>query len=336
MNEISIVYLFLLGIIAYVHAIDINVNVGGPNGEIIFDPQTVSANVGDNIIFTWISGKHSVIESDAAGSCTKSIKPNAFSSDGAFVPPNVLTLPVINIGKTWFYCDYANHCANGMYGTLIVNGDPFGSIAPPAPSPVTNVSIPGKTAPSSTVTPSDTAIPPVMVTPSGTVIPSNGTLSGAGPTFVNSPYTYITPIMIAAIIGALICGILLSVGTFFLYKAYKRNKNNKDIMLIPGDVRNNIDVLLIPRDNENNYNSRGSSTEVYNYKQGANHRHETNHGQEANHEQEVNHGQESNHDKETDYHGQEVISISENNVNNNLKDYITNIVRQELMQNQQK
>ncbi|GBB95641.1 hypothetical protein RclHR1_25850001 [Rhizophagus clarus] len=273
MSKIPVVYLFLLGVIAYVHAANINVVVGGPNGENIFNPQTVSANIGDNIIFTWISGKHSIIESDAAGSCAKSIKSDAFSSSDAFTAPKVLNLSVNNVGKTWFYCGVPGHCANGMYGTLIVNGNPS-SIAFPVPNPVTGSPIPGKKAPSDTATPSN----------------------GAGPTVVNSPNTSNTPIMVGAIVGA----------------------------LISGDFRNNKNVLLIPASNDN---SRGNSTEVYSHRQGANygqeanHEHETNHGREANqetsHEKEAS--QETNHEKEADYHGQEVISISENHNDNNLQ-----------------
>jgi hypothetical protein len=49
MNKILLIFLFVAGLIAYVNAAYVVVNVGGLKGENIFIPQTVFANVGDNV-----------------------------------------------------------------------------------------------------------------------------------------------------------------------------------------------------------------------------------------------------------------------------------------------
>ncbi|CAB4417676.1 unnamed protein product [Rhizophagus irregularis] len=141
MNKIFPVYLFLLGLIIYVHAADVMVNVGNAKGENIFEPAKILALPGDNIVFTWVSGKHSVIEADSLTACAMSAKPNAGSSLGAYSAPNTWVYPISRnaaakvagetrgqatlaaAGKTWFYCGVPGHCTpgiGGMVGTLVI------------------------------------------------------------------------------------------------------------------------------------------------------------------------------------------------------------------------
>src|SRR5439155_6117804 len=49
MSKVLSVLLFLAGLIAFVHAEDVIVNVGGPAGENIFDPTFVLAFPGDTV-----------------------------------------------------------------------------------------------------------------------------------------------------------------------------------------------------------------------------------------------------------------------------------------------
>ncbi|PKY40753.1 hypothetical protein RhiirA4_454192, partial [Rhizophagus irregularis] len=119
MNKIFPVYLFLLGLIIYVHAADVMVNVGNAKGENIFEPAKILALPGDNIVFTWVSGKHSVIEADSLTACAMSAKPNAGSSLGAYSAPNTWVYPISRnaaAGKTWFYCGVPGHCTPGIGG----------------------------------------------------------------------------------------------------------------------------------------------------------------------------------------------------------------------------
>ncbi|RGB23798.1 hypothetical protein C1646_821942 [Rhizophagus diaphanus] len=261
MNKTLSVYLFLLGIIIYAHAADIIVEVGGPKGGNAFIPKVILATVGDNIVFTWKTGKHSIIESDAAKTCAISSRADAFTSGGTFMAPKQWTLPADVAGKRWFYCGVPGHCTpgfGGMEGTLIIR----------------NPKAPGKTG--------KTAPPPGKA----------GKVSSDG---TDNEDTDNKASTIGAIIGGLFGGILLTIGSFFLYKKFKRNKTNKDKMLVPEDNRNNQDVILIPGNNEmsenNNEYHGDSNTEVYNE-------------QEAN---QANKGRE------------ESISISENNNTSGLK-----------------
>ncbi|CAB4392102.1 unnamed protein product [Rhizophagus irregularis] len=125
---------FVASLASFAQAADVMVNVGNAKGENVFEPAKVTAMPGDNVVFTWVSGKHSVIETDSLVACAKSAKPNAASSEGAFLAPKTWTWPVPKdaTGKTWFYCGVPGHCApgqGGMAGTLIIGaaGDAGGA-----------------------------------------------------------------------------------------------------------------------------------------------------------------------------------------------------------------
>lgn len=134
--------LFFAGLASFSQAADVPVKVGGAKGENVFEPAKVMANPGDNIVFTWVSGKHSIIETDSLTACAKTAKPNAASSEGAFEAPKTWTWPIPKdaaAGKTWFYCGVPGHCApgtGGMAGTLIIGaaGD-AGGAAPGGATP---------------------------------------------------------------------------------------------------------------------------------------------------------------------------------------------------------
>jgi len=148
----------LLALASFTQAADVMVNVGNAKGENVFEPAKVMANPGDNVVFTWVSGKHSVIETDSLVACAKSAKPNAASSEGAFAAPKTWTWPVPKdaTGKTWFYCGVPGHCTpgtGGMAGTLIIGGADAGGATP------ANGTTPGGAMPSGSMpaTPSDGA-----------------------------------------------------------------------------------------------------------------------------------------------------------------------------------
>uniref|UniRef100_A0A1D1YLE9 Blue copper protein n=1 Tax=Anthurium amnicola TaxID=1678845 RepID=A0A1D1YLE9_9ARAE len=151
MKRAVAIFLIIASLVALAHAADVPVKVGGATAGInTFDPQMVMANPGDNVVFTWQSGMHSVLESDAAKSCVKSAKPNAFSSGGAFAAPKTWTynVPANATGKTWFYCGVPGHCEGGMYGTLVIGGTA-------APGGGANGTAPGGAMPSMPATPSE-------------------------------------------------------------------------------------------------------------------------------------------------------------------------------------
>jgi len=124
MKRAVAVFLLVASLVASsVFAADVPIKVGGPAGELVFDPAVAKAKEGDNLVFTWQGPKmHSVLESDAAKSCAKSKKPDAQFSGGAFAAPKEWTVKNVKAGKTWFYCGVPGHCEAGMYMTVDVAG----------------------------------------------------------------------------------------------------------------------------------------------------------------------------------------------------------------------
>jgi plastocyanin len=97
--------LFLASLATFSDAADVPVNVGNAAGANVFEPAKIMANPGDNIVFTWVSGKHSIFETDSLTDC-KTTNPTGISSGGAFASPKTWTYPVpaTATGKTWIYC----------------------------------------------------------------------------------------------------------------------------------------------------------------------------------------------------------------------------------------
>jgi plastocyanin len=95
---------------------EILVEVG--KGGLTYNPETVTAAVGDTIVFQFMGGAHTVTQSTFAAPCVK----GADNVDSGPVPaagltsnfPN-FTYPVTDISKPiWFYCATGNHCRSGM------------------------------------------------------------------------------------------------------------------------------------------------------------------------------------------------------------------------------
>ncbi|KAH8117615.1 Cupredoxin [Phellopilus nigrolimitatus] len=104
-----------------------NVTVGGP-GVLRYDPESVNANVGDTIIFTFKQKNHTVTQSSFGAPCAFSpggfdsgFRPVADNATEGF-PTSVLT--VENTNPVWVYCKQTGHCQQGM--VFAVNpGDKF-------------------------------------------------------------------------------------------------------------------------------------------------------------------------------------------------------------------
>ncbi|RGB29033.1 hypothetical protein C1646_796030 [Rhizophagus diaphanus] len=176
------------------------VSVGGLKGENIFVPQIIYANVNDQIIFSWVSGSHSIVESDLPRTCVKSVKPNAFSSGGRFTAPNkTMVLLDPDVGIKYFYCDVLDHCENGMYGTIIISNNII------SPTPTLEV------------------LP--SAGPEGTLINDDG-----------SSYYFETAQTPIIIIGTLVgAGVLIIIGSFLLYMHLKRKGNMKEQKIFSND-----------------------------------------------------------------------------------------------------
>jgi len=84
-----------------------------------FTPNVTEASPGQTVMWT-TGGNHTVVESDAAKSCTASTKANAFKGPISTTNGFSWTVPADAVvgSKVWYYCSVANHCLNGMTGTI--------------------------------------------------------------------------------------------------------------------------------------------------------------------------------------------------------------------------
>ncbi|KAF7339357.1 hypothetical protein MSAN_02149600 [Mycena sanguinolenta] len=113
-----------LALLPFVVSTTIDVQVGGPNGTLVFSPTAVSANVGDQVVFHFNPKNHSVFQSSFADPC--GLKDGGFASPFFPVAANssVDTRPTYSVtvndtSPIWVFCDQAantpaSHCGQGM------------------------------------------------------------------------------------------------------------------------------------------------------------------------------------------------------------------------------
>jgi plastocyanin len=101
-------------------------STGSP--ALVFNPQVITANVGDIINFEFHGGNHTVTQSSFANPCTQQFntvtQQNGFTSpfmpfDAASGQIGVFTLEVTQTANPiWFFCARVPHCHSGMYGAI--------------------------------------------------------------------------------------------------------------------------------------------------------------------------------------------------------------------------
>ncbi|ORY58243.1 Cupredoxin [Pseudomassariella vexata] len=92
----------------------------GKGGQLKFDPETLTAQVGDEITYQFFARNHSVTQSSFAEPC----KPQSGGFFSGFTPspsadvtaPTTFTITVNDTNPIWIYCGQTNgdHCQNGM------------------------------------------------------------------------------------------------------------------------------------------------------------------------------------------------------------------------------
>ncbi|PSN75035.1 hypothetical protein BS50DRAFT_480015 [Corynespora cassiicola Philippines] len=107
------------------------IDVGGPNGSLVFTPANVKAAPGDLIQFQFHPKNHSVVQSTFDQPCVPiqnvmTNKTDAFFS--GFMPSNAslgaksqlltYTIRVMDEKPVWFYCSQGQHCQAGMVGAI--------------------------------------------------------------------------------------------------------------------------------------------------------------------------------------------------------------------------
>ncbi|KIK95730.1 hypothetical protein PAXRUDRAFT_826712 [Paxillus rubicundulus Ve08.2h10] len=116
-SSIAFTTLFSVTISSLAHAAQLNVVVGG--GSLKFDPEFVTANPGDTVIFTFKQANHTATQSTLANPC--SMVPGGFDSGYMPVAASNTNGPfpaaeftVQDTNPVWVYCKQANHCQQGM------------------------------------------------------------------------------------------------------------------------------------------------------------------------------------------------------------------------------
>ncbi|KAF8511556.1 hypothetical protein BU17DRAFT_77499 [Hysterangium stoloniferum] len=112
------------------HAADFSVTVGN-NGQLRYDPQTVVANQGDTVTFTFHQKNHTVTQSTFQSPCVP--LPGIDSGFNPVAPTVVDGFPTfavtVNDSTTpvWFHCKQTSHCQQGMVFAINppTSGDTF-------------------------------------------------------------------------------------------------------------------------------------------------------------------------------------------------------------------
>jgi len=113
-----------LALMPFVVSKSFDVQVGGPNGTLLFDPPALSAAVGDMVVFHFNPKNHSVFQSSFQNPC--GLKDGGFQSPFFPVAANssvdtrpTYTVMVNDTDPIWVYCAQAantaaSHCGQGM------------------------------------------------------------------------------------------------------------------------------------------------------------------------------------------------------------------------------
>jgi len=105
--------------------------VGNANGDLVFEPETINAKVGEMVQFQFYPKNHSVAQSSFDNPCAPiSEGPSSSGNSSAgfysgFMPVEasapvqpVFTIEVKDTAPIWFYCATGKHCQNGMVGVI--------------------------------------------------------------------------------------------------------------------------------------------------------------------------------------------------------------------------
>ncbi|KAK0198456.1 hypothetical protein F5146DRAFT_1019692 [Armillaria mellea] len=114
--------------LALVHSLSVSatvydVQVGGADGKLVYDPEAISAQPGDQVVFHFNPKNHTVTQSSFADPCG----PKEGGLDSGFMPvaanstdsPPIWTMTVNDTQPIWVYCKQAaktpaSHCGQGM------------------------------------------------------------------------------------------------------------------------------------------------------------------------------------------------------------------------------
>jgi plastocyanin len=111
--QLNLSLLGALGLVSIAAAITINVDVG--ESGLMFDPSTITADVGDEIAFD-VYPPHSVTEGNGFDHPCE-FKPGGFFS-GFSSTKQTFTIKVADTKPIWLYCSQISHCQAGMVAVI--------------------------------------------------------------------------------------------------------------------------------------------------------------------------------------------------------------------------
>lgn len=107
-------------LLSLTHATNIPITVGA-DAELAFNPQVITASVGDTLTFSYFPKNHSVTQSSFTDPC----HPLADGFFSGFQPlaagpgPVEFVVTVNDTKPIWIYCSQPSHCQKGM--AMVVN-----------------------------------------------------------------------------------------------------------------------------------------------------------------------------------------------------------------------
>ncbi|KAJ7235878.1 Cupredoxin [Mycena haematopus] len=220
-----------LALLPFVVSTTYDVQVGGPNGTLVFTPPAISAAVGDQVIFHFNPKNHSVFQSSFADPC--GLKDGGFASPFMPVAANssvdsrpTFTVTVNDTNPIWVYCAQAantaaSHCGQGMVFAVNCPADntanslgnftkaalAIGASLKAAAASASATPAGDSGSPTLTAAYGDVTLPPA---PSATLVTAEITLDSSSiwttvyTSFVNSPAA--TPVAVAGAVHTVVVG----------------------------------------------------------------------------------------------------------------------------------
>ncbi|CAJ0763809.1 13518_t:CDS:2 [Entrophospora sp. SA101] len=114
MTKLLIVVTLIVVLIAtYCSSETYNIKVGSPEGKSVYDPPTVNVNLQDIVLWEWVSGVHTVVQSDTPKSCQKSISTTAFTPSPILNEAGKtfqITITEPGSGKLYYFSNQGTDC----------------------------------------------------------------------------------------------------------------------------------------------------------------------------------------------------------------------------------
>jgi plastocyanin len=105
---------------AAVSAKTINIKVG--ESGLTFSPNSTTAEVGDQVVFTFYPQDHNVVQATFADPCQAMAGGfySGFQSTKSGPAPMSFELTINSTTPIWYFCGQGKHCESGMVGVINV------------------------------------------------------------------------------------------------------------------------------------------------------------------------------------------------------------------------